>query len=148
MSFLSNFAYSAVMAHLLLSPPIAIKHFRVWSQENIVIRNGKIVWKVIWIKYYLRLILSSRRYQCLGYLSIHLGVNYVIYGCSSARATPGASIYRSLTLEGNIVGVVTQDRVIDDNLKRHIKNQTSCTLDYCDYYIRLFIRLLCVDYLY
>ena len=26
------------------------------------IRNGKIVWKVVWIEYYLRLALSSRRY--------------------------------------------------------------------------------------
>ena len=30
--------------------------------ENIVIRNGSIVWKVVWIEYYLRLNLSSRRY--------------------------------------------------------------------------------------
>ena len=28
----------------------------------IVIRNGKIIWKVVWIEYYLRLNLSSRRY--------------------------------------------------------------------------------------
>ena len=54
-------------------------------------------------------------------------VNYVIYGCSSARTTPGVSLYRSLTLEENIVAVVTQDRVTDDNLKRKIKNQTLCT---------------------
>ena len=27
------------------------------------------------------------------------GVNYAIYGCSSARKTPGVSLYRSLTLE-------------------------------------------------
>ena len=55
-------------------------------------------------------------------------VNYVIYRCSSARATPGVSLYRScLTLEENIVAVITQDRVIDDNLKRKIKNQTLCT---------------------
>ena len=51
-------------------------------------------------------------------------VNYVIYGWSSARLTPGVSLYRSLTLEENIVAVITQDRVIDDNLKRQIKNQT------------------------
>ena len=58
------------------------------------------------------------------------GVNYVIYGCSSARTTPGVSLYRSLTLEENIVAVITQDRVIDDNLKKKIKNQTlrSCRL--------------------
>ena len=55
------------------------------------------------------------------------GVNCVIYGCSFARATPGISLYRSLTLEENIVAVITQDRVIDDNLKRQIKNQTLCT---------------------
>ena len=54
------------------------------------------------------------------------GVNYVIYGCSSARTTPGVSLYRSLTLEENIVAVITQDRVIDDNLKKQIKNQTLC----------------------
>ena len=27
-----------------------------------IIRNGRIVWKVVWIKYYLRLNLSSQRY--------------------------------------------------------------------------------------
>ena len=45
------------------------------------------------------------------------GVNYIIYGCSFVRTTPG----------GNIVAVITQDSVIDDNLKRQIKNQTLCT---------------------
>ena len=56
------------------------------------------------------------------------GVNCVIYGCSSARTTPGVSLFRScVTLEENIVVVITQDRVIDDNLKRQIKNQTLCT---------------------
>ena len=54
------------------------------------------------------------------------GVNYVIYGCSSARLTPGVSPYRSLTLEENTVAVITQGRVIDDNLKSQIKNQTLC----------------------
>ena len=55
------------------------------------------------------------------------GVNYVIYGCSSARTTPVVSLYRSLTLEENTVAVITQDRVIDNSLKRQIKNQTLCT---------------------
>ena len=50
------------------------------------------------------------------------GVNHVMYGYSSARTTPGVSLYRSLTLEENIVAVFTQDRVIDDNLKRQISN--------------------------
>ena len=40
-----------------------------------------------------------------------VGVNYVIYGCYSARITPGVSLYRNVTLEGNIVAVI-QDRVI------------------------------------
>ena len=40
------------------------------------------------------------------------GVNYVIYGCSSARTTPVVSLYRSLTLDENIASVITQDRVI------------------------------------
>ena len=52
------------------------------------------------------------------------GVNYVIYGCSSARTTPGVSLYWSLTLEENIVAVFSQGSVLHDNLKREIKNQT------------------------
>ena len=56
------------------------------------------------------------------------GVNYVIYGSSSARIAPEVSLYRSfLTLEGNIIAVITQNREIDDNLKRQIKKQTLCT---------------------
>ena len=55
------------------------------------------------------------------------GVNYVIYGCSSVRTTPGVSLYWNLTLEKNIIAVINQDRVIDDNLKKQIKNQTLCT---------------------
>ena len=46
------------------------------------------------------------------------GVNYLIYGCSSARTTPGVSLYWNLKLEENIVAVATQDMVIDDNLKK------------------------------
>ena len=44
------------------------------------------------------------------------GVNYIIYCCSSARSTPGVSLYQSLTLEENIVAVIIQDRVIDNNI--------------------------------
>ena len=55
-------------------------------------------------------------------------VNYVIYGCSSARTTPGVSLYWSFTLEENIIAVITQDRVIDDNLKRQLKNPTLRTI--------------------
>ena len=50
------------------------------------------------------------------------GVNYVLYGCFSARITLAVSLYWGLTLEENIVAVITQDKVIDDSLKRQIKN--------------------------
>ena len=50
------------------------------------------------------------------------GVNNLMYGCSSARTTPGVSLYRSLTLEENVVVVIPQDRVIDNSLKRQFKN--------------------------
>ena len=53
------------------------------------------------------------------------GVSYVIYRCSSARTTPEVSLYRSfLTLEKNVIAVITQNKEIDDNLERQIKNQT------------------------
>ena len=55
------------------------------------------------------------------------GVNYLMHSCSSTKTTPGVSLYWSLTLEENIVAVITQDRVIDNSLKRQIKNQTLCT---------------------
>ena len=46
------------------------------------------------------------------------GVNYVIYGCSSARSTPDISLYRSLTLD---------EKYCWRNLKRQIENQTLYT---------------------
>ena len=48
------------------------------------------------------------------------GVTYVIYGCSSTRKTPGVSLYWTFTLKQNIIAVITQDRVIDDNLKTEL----------------------------
>ena len=57
-------------------------------------------------------------------------VNYVIYGCSSARTTPGISPYRSLTLEENIIEVITQDRVIDGNGKDKLKTDFRVLVDY------------------
>ena len=71
------------------------------------------------------------------------GVNYVIYGCSFVRTTPVVLLYQSLTLEENIVAVITQDRVIDENLKRKIKNQTLCIIDYC--YLPKFFIILALD---
>ena len=58
------------------------------------------------------------------------GVNYIIHGCSSARLTPGVSLYPRLTLEENIVTVATQDRVIDDNLEKQIKSKFYAFVDY------------------
>ena len=58
------------------------------------------------------------------------GVNYVIYGCSSARLTPGVSPYRSLTMEKNIVALIAQDRVIDDNLNGKLKIKLCVLVDY------------------
>ena len=55
------------------------------------------------------------------------GVNCLTYGCFFARTTPGVSLYWIKTLEENIVVVITQDKVIDDSLKRQIKNRTLCT---------------------
>ena len=55
------------------------------------------------------------------------GVNCVIYDCSCARTT-GVSLYWSFTLEGKIIAVITEDRVIDDSLKRQIINRTLCTI--------------------
>ena len=45
------------------------------------------------------------------------GVNYVIYGCSSKKATP----------EVSLIAVIIQKRVLDDSLERQIKNRTLCT---------------------
>ena len=58
------------------------------------------------------------------------GVNYIIYGCSSASLTPGVSLYWRLTLEENIVTVTTQDGVIDDNLEKQIKSKFYVLVDY------------------
>ena len=37
------------------------------------------------------------------------GVSYIIYGHSCARTTPGVWLYRSLTMEENIVAVITEE---------------------------------------
>ena len=55
------------------------------------------------------------------------GVKYIIYGCFSARTTPGVSLYGNLPSEENIVSVITQHQVTDEKLKRQIKNRTLCT---------------------
>ena len=59
-----------------------------------------------------------------------IGVNYVIYCCSSARLTPGVSLYQSLTLEETIVTVITQDKVIDTIWKSKLKTKLYVHVDY------------------
>ena len=58
------------------------------------------------------------------------GVNYIIYSCSSARTTPWVSLYWTLTFEDNIVGVITQDGVIDDTWKGKLKTKLCVHVDY------------------
>ena len=58
------------------------------------------------------------------------GVNYVIYGCSSARTTQGVSLYWSLTLKENIVAVITQDRVMMTIWKDKLKIKLCALVDY------------------
>ena len=60
------------------------------------------------------------------------GVNYAMYGCYSARTTPEVSLAileldTGEKLEENIVAVITENRVLDDKLKKQIKNQSLCT---------------------
>ena len=58
-------------------------------------------------------------------------VSYVTYSCSSASTAPGVWLYWSLTLEENIVAVITQDRVIDDNFgKGKLKTELCVLVDY------------------
>ena len=58
-------------------------------------------------------------------------VNYVIYGCFSARATLGVSLYRRLTLEENIVAVITQDKMIKMTIwKPKLKTELCVLVDY------------------
>ena len=59
-----------------------------------------------------------------------LGVNYVIYGCSPARITPGKSLYWSPTLEENFVTVIAQDRVVDNNLTSQLKTKLFVLVGY------------------
>ena len=58
------------------------------------------------------------------------GINYVIYGCFSARTTQGVSLYWSLTLKENIVAVITQDRVMMTIWKDKLKIKLCVLVDY------------------
>ena len=50
-----------------------------------------------------------------------------------------------LVMEENIVAVTTQDWVIDDNLKRQIKNRTFCT---CSLFLLTKIFLILIFFYY
>ena len=58
------------------------------------------------------------------------GANYVRHGCFSARTTPRVSLHWSLTLEENIIAVITQDKVIDDIWKGKFKYELCVLVDY------------------
>ena len=58
------------------------------------------------------------------------GINYVIYGCFSARTTQGVSLYWSLLLKENIVAVITQDRVMMTIWKDKLKIKLCVLVDY------------------
>ena len=68
------------------------------------------------------------------------GDNCSIFNSHSSRAAPGISFFRvptkddeySTNWRSNIVAVITSDRMIDDILKRQIKNRTLhiCELHY------------------
>ena len=72
------------------------------------------------------------------------GVNYLIYGCSSARATPEVSLYRSLnTAEKYHCSYSSRqgvDRVIDEILKGKLKTEL-CVLVNCSYWPKFFNTL-------
>ena len=58
------------------------------------------------------------------------GVNFVIYGCSSARTTSEVSLCRILYTGKNIIVVITQDRVIDEIWKEKLKTELCVLVDY------------------
>ena len=59
-----------------------------------------------------------------------LGVNYVIYDCCFVRLTPGVSLYQSLTLEENIVAVITQEEWYMTICKGKLKSKLYALVDY------------------
>ena len=58
---------------------------KVDNSYSIVIRNGKIVWKGVWIECYLRLNMSSRRYSFPGCLSIHQMLTLNVPGSQNSQ---------------------------------------------------------------
>ena len=74
------------------------------------------------------------------------GVIFVIYGFYSEKTTLGVSLYLSFTLEENIITVITQDRVIDDNLKSQLKTELCVLLDYS--YQAKFFNILAIGQRY
>ena len=132
--------------------------------HNIVIRNGKIIGKVVCFEYYLRLNLSFGRYYYPGYFRIHQHLMWhkikttaffmwppswstnissfyysdiylllIDYTCCKQcniwlllfRNKPRSYYYTGVSnSRKSIAAVITQDGIIDDNLKRQIKNRT------------------------
>ena len=57
-------------------------------------------------------------------------VNYVIYGCTSSRTTPSVITIQDLHTGGKNCCSYYSSGVIDDNLKKQIKNRTFILVDY------------------
>ena len=76
------------------------------------------------------------------FLLIMPAVNYQIYGCSSSRTTPGVITLQELHTGGKTLLQLLHKRVwvIDDNLKRQIKNRTL-------YVCRLFLLIRIFQYI-
>ena len=66
------------------------------------------------------------------------GINYAIYGCSLREQLQKYHYTGALTLEKNIIAVITQGRVIDDNLESKLKTEL-CVL--VDFTYRLLVNL-------
>ena len=119
--------------------------------QTIVIRNGMMVWKVVWIEYYLRLNLISRRYseyiKCKQWmcgkikttvffilpaswstdisLFYSADINLFLIVPGGIRAIYGCSSSKTtsgVSWRNNIVAVITC--VLYGNIKRKIKNRT------------------------
>ena len=85
------------------------------------------------------------------------GANCSMYGCSTSRKNKDISIFRvtrgkdefSLNWRKKLESVITRDRVLDENLRRQIENQTLyiCQLHFSEdsiYYGKLLNISFCV----
>ena len=70
-------------------------------------------------------------------------VNYVIFGCSSSRTIPVVIIIQQLHWRKNIIAVITQGRVIDENVSNSkLKTELCILVDYS--YLPEFFKILAI----